>query len=184
MILPVYVYGWPILRKKAVAVDKDYPGLDVFIADMWETMYKSDGVGLAAPQVGKSIRIFVIDASALDEEDTVLQNFKKAFINPEILEESGEDFVYQEGCLSLPTIREDVTRPSKVKIRYYDEEWQLHEEEYDGIAARVIQHEYDHLEGIMFIDKIPFLRRRLLNSKLTAVSKGKVECAYKIKLPK
>jgi peptide deformylase len=184
MILPIYVYGTPVLRKKSINVDKDYPHLNEFIADLWETMYKSDGVGLAAPQVGKSIRIFVIDPSALDEEDESLKTMKQTFVNARIIEESGEDFIYQEGCLSLPTIREDVSRPSKVKIQFYDENWQYYEKEYDGLMARVVQHEYDHLEGNLFIDKIPFLRRRLLNSKLNAISKGKVDVSYKIKLAK
>jgi peptide deformylase len=184
MILPVYVYGSPILRKVAVDIDKDYAGLKEFIADMWETMYKSDGVGLAAPQVGKSIRVIVIDGSPMADDDPSVETFKKTLINAHIIEQSGDDFIFQEGCLSLPGIREEVARPSKLKIRYYDEDWQLHEEEYDGLIARIIQHEYDHLEGILFVDKIPFIRKRLLNSRLTAITKGKVDVSYKIKFPK
>jgi peptide deformylase len=184
MNLPVYVYGSPILRKVAVDIDRDYKGLKEFIADMWDTMYKSDGVGLAAPQVGKSIRVIVIDGSPMADDEPSMENFKLTLINAHVIEQSGDDFVYQEGCLSLPGIREDVTRPSKIKIRYYDENWQLHEDEFDGYKARIVQHEYDHLDGFMFVDKISFIRRRLLNSRLTAISKGKVDVAYKIKFPK
>jgi peptide deformylase len=184
MILPVYVYGSPILRKVAVDIDQNYTGLKEFIADMWETMYKSDGVGLAAPQVGKSIRIFVIDGAAMSDDDPSMETFQQAFINARIIEQSGEDFIFQEGCLSLPGIREEIARPSTVKIKYYDENWQLHEEEYTGLKARIIQHEYDHLDGLMFIDKMPFIRRRMLNSRLTAITKGKVDVSYKIKFPK
>jgi peptide deformylase len=184
MNLPVYVYGSPILRKVAVDIDQNYLGLKEFIADMWETMYKSDGVGLAAPQVGKSIRVIVIDGSPMGDDDPSMENFKLTLINAHLIEQSGDDFVFQEGCLSLPGIREDVTRPSKIKIRYYDENWQLHEDEFEGYKARIVQHEYDHLDGLMFVDKIPFIRRRLLNSRLTAISKGKVDVAYKIKFPK
>jgi peptide deformylase len=184
MNLPVYVYGSPILRKVAVDIDQNYPDLKEFIADMWETMYKSDGVGLAAPQVGKSIRVIVIDGSPMGDDDPSMENFKLTLINAHLIEQSVDDFVFQEGCLSLPGIREDVTRPSKIKIRYYDENWQLHEDEFEGYKARIVQHEYDHLDGLMFVDKIPFIRRRLLNSRLTAISKGKVDVAYKIKFPK
>jgi peptide deformylase len=181
MILPVYVYGQPILRKVAVDITKDYTGLNQFIADMWETMYKSDGVGLAAPQVGKGIRIFVIDGSPMEEDDPNLKDFKKVFINAHMIERSGDDVPLTEGCLSLPNIREEVLRPSKVTLSYYDENWQHHEDTFEGIAARIVQHEYDHLDGIMFIDHISALRRQLLKGKLTAISKGKVDVTYKIK---
>jgi peptide deformylase len=181
MILPVYVYGQPILRKVAVDVTKDYEGLNQFIANMWETMYKSDGVGLAAPQVGKAIRIFVIDGSPMQEDDPSLSNFKKVFINAHMIERSGDDVAFTEGCLSLPNLREEVLRPPMVKLSYYDENWQHHEDTFEGIAARIVQHEYDHLDGIMFIDHISALRRQLLKGKLTAISKGKVDVAYKIK---
>ncbi|HEY4788965.1 MAG TPA: peptide deformylase [Bacteroidales bacterium] len=181
MILPIYVYGQPVLRKVAVDITKDYEGLNQFIQDLWETMYKSDGIGLAAPQVGKSIRVFVIDGSPLEEDDPNLKDFKKAFINAKIIERSGDEIPFTEGCLSIPNIREEVLRPPKVRIQYYDENWQYHDDYFEGIAARIVQHEYDHLEGIMFVDHISAIRRSLLKSKLTAISKGKVDVAYKIK---
>jgi peptide deformylase len=184
MVYPIVVYGSPILRKVAKRVDKDYPGLEQFIADLWETMYKSDGVGLAAPQVGKSIRIFVIDTSELDENDPALQDFKKTFINPKITSVDGDLWTSNEGCLSLPKLREDVERKSRIRIQYYDENWSFHDEEYDGIKARVILHEYDHLEGILFIDLLSPLRRKLLKGKLNDISKCKVDVDYKIKVVK
>lgn len=181
MILPIYVYGQPVLRKVAVDITKDYEGLQEFITNMWETMYKSDGVGLAAPQVGKSIRIFVIDTEPFSEDDPSLKDFKKVFINAHITERTEDEVAFTEGCLSLPNIREEVLRPSKVRIEYYDENWQFHDEYIEGVRARVVQHEYDHLDGIMFVDRLSAIRRRLLTGKLTAISKGKVDVAYKIK---
>ena len=181
MNLPIYVYGQPILRKVAVDIKKDYPGLTQFIADLWETMYKSDGIGLAAPQVGKSIRIFVIDGAPLAEDDPTLSGFKHTFINARITERNADEVPFTEGCLSLPNIREEVLRPSKVRVEYYDENWQFHDEYVEGIAARIVQDEYDHLDGKLFVDHISALRRTLLKSKLTAISKGKVDVAYKIK---
>ncbi len=187
MILPIYVYGWPLLRKKSENITPDYPDLQQLIGDMFETMYNADGCGLAAPQIGKNIRLLVIDGSPMaDEEnpDDMLNAFKKVFINPVITERGGEEWIDSEGCLSLPKIRESVKRPFWVKIDYLDENFQPHSEEYDGTAARIIQHEYDHIEGSLFIDKISPLRRKLLTAKLTAIAKGKVECSYRIKLPK
>ncbi len=184
MILPVYVFGSPILRRISVDIDKDYKGLQIFMDDLWETMYKSDGLGLAAPQVGKSIRMFVIDASPLVEDDPTLKDFKKIFINARITEKSDDEWAFTEGCLSIPNIREEIYRPSKIRIEYYDENWAFHDEYFDGIPARIIQHEYDHLEGLMFVDKISPLRRRLLMGKLTAITKGKVDVSYKIKIPR
>ncbi|MCF8380035.1 MAG: peptide deformylase [Bacteroidales bacterium] len=182
MIYPVYMYGTSVLRKKAQEIDKNYKELGVFIEDMFETMKKAEGVGLAAPQVGKSIRLFVIDASDIDHDDEeYVEDFKKVFINPIIVEESGKEWVFNEGCLSIPDVREDVSRQEKVRIQYYDQEWNFYDEEYDGIKARIIQHEYDHLEGIMFVDKISPLRKKLLKARLTAISKGKVDIDYKIK---
>ncbi len=181
---PVTVYGDPLLRKVAKPIEKDYENLDDFIANMWETMYNSDGVGLAAPQVHKSIRLFVIDASSATEEEPELANFKKVFINPEILERTGDEWSMNEGCLSLPEIREDVSRPETVTIKYFDENFMEHTETYSGFAARVIQHEYDHLEGKLFIDYLTPLRRRLLKSKLTNIAKGKVNPPYRIRIPK
>lgn len=184
MIYPITVYGEPLLRKVAEPIAKNMDGLQQLIDDMFETMYHSDGVGLAAPQIGKSLRIFVIDASsAADDDEPELEGFKKAFINPEILERRGDEWVMNEGCLSLPEIREDVSRPEFVKIRYVDENFVEHVEEYGGFAARVIQHEYDHLEGILFIDYLSPLRKRMLKGKLTAISKGKVHPAYRIVIP-
>lgn len=180
MILPVTVYGNPVLRKKAVEIDKSYEGLEQLIDNMWETMYKADGVGLAAPQINKSIRLIVIDASPFGEDDESLKDFKKVLINPEIIEFWGDEESFNEGCLSLPTIREDVDRPTSIKIRYQDEDFNTHEEEMDGVKARIVQHEYDHLEGKLFIDHISPLRRRLLNGKLNAIAKGKTVPEYRV----
>ncbi len=150
---------------------------------MYETMYAARGVGLAAPQVGLSMRLFVIDCTPFDDEDATLTDFKKAFINACILEETGEEWAFNEGCLSIPDIREDVYRKSTIKISYYDENWKHHEESFSGLAARVIQHEYDHIEGKLFTDKLPPLRKRLLEKKLTDISKGIVDVDYKMKFP-
>ncbi len=183
MKYPITIYGDPLLRKKAKEIDKDNPKLKEIIENMWETMYYSDGVGLAAPQVGMSIRLFIIDASSGADEEPELKGFKKVFINAEILETSGEEWVMNEGCLSLPEIREDVTRKDEVKIRYFDESFVQHEETFKGFAGRVIQHEYDHLEGVLFIDYLSPLRKRLLKSKLNAIASGKVHPHYRIKIP-
>lgn len=183
MKYPVTVYGDPLLRKKAKAIEKNDPKLKEIIENMWETMYYSDGVGLAAPQVGKSICMFIIDASSAAEEEPELENFKKVFINPEIIETKGEEWVMNEGCLSLPEIREDVSRQDQVKLKYFDENFVEHEEVFNGFAGRVIQHEYDHLIGKLFIDYLSPLRKRLLKSKLKAISTGKVRPHYRIKVP-
>lgn len=183
MIYPVTVYGDPILRKVAQPIQPDYPDLKEFLENMWETMYHADGVGLAAPQVGRSIRIFVIDASAGADEEPELKDFKKTFINPQIIETSGEPWALEEGCLSLPEIREDVTRPEVVRIRYFDEQFQEHDETYGGFAARVIQHEYDHLEGKLFIDYLSPLRRKLLRGRLGNITKGNINPHYRIVIP-
>lgn len=183
MILPIYVIGTTVLRKVAEEITPDYEGLEQLLKDMEETMYHSDGVGLAAPQIGKSIRVFIIDASPMDEDDESLKDFKKAFINPKIVEFRGERLLFNEGCLSIPTIREDVERESEIRIQYYDENFKFHDEVFDGIKARIIQHEYDHLEGILFTDRLNPLKKRLLKGKLTSVSKGKVDVNYRIKTP-
>jgi len=183
MKYPVTVYGDPLLRKKAKAIDKDDPKLKEIIENMWETMYYSDGVGLAAPQVGMSIRMFVIDASSGADDEPELEGFKKVFINPEIIETTGDSWIMNEGCLSLPEIREDVTRLDKVRIKYFDENFVEHDEIYGGFAGRVIQHEFDHLEGKLFIDYLSPLRKRLLKSKLNAIATGKVQPHYRIKVP-
>jgi peptide deformylase len=181
MIYPVTVFGDPILRKTAAPVTEDFKDLTGFIQNMFETMYSSDGVGLAAPQVGQSIRIFVLDTTSEEEDEPV--GIKRAFINPEIIEKYGDAWVMNEGCLSVPEIREDVLRPESVKIRYQNENFMVHEETHSGFTARVIQHEYDHLEGIMFVDYLNPLKKRILKSKLIAISKGKVIPKYKIKIP-
>lgn len=179
----VTVYGDPILRQKAKKIPPDMEGLNEIIENMWETMYYSDGIGLAAPQVGMSIRMFVIDASPYADEESELIDFKKVFINPEILEITGEEWIMNEGCLSLPEIREDVSRPDTVRIKYFDKDFIEHIETYKGYAGRIIQHEYDHLEGKLFIDYLSPLKKRLLKSKLTNIAFGKVQPHYKIKVP-
>lgn len=184
MILPITIYGHPVLRKVAKDIDKDYPDLEKFMADMWQSMYFSDGVGLAAPQVGRSIRMFVLDCSSFEEDEPDLKDFKKIFINAHITERNGEEWSMSEGCLSIPKLNEDVMRPETIRIEYYDENWEFHDEEYSGFAARVIQHEYDHLEGILFTDHCSPLRKRLLKSKLTAISKGKFDVKYRFTLAK
>lgn len=184
MILPVTVYGDSLLRKVAKAIEKDEPELNELIANMFETMYNADGVGLAAPQIGRSLRLFIIDASPAADEEPELKDFKKIFINPVILNKQGTPWEMEEGCLSLPNIRENVTREEQVTIRYFDENWNEHTETYGGFAARVILHEYDHLEGKMFIDYISPLRRKLLKGKLAAIAKGKAKAHYRTVSPK
>ncbi len=183
MKYPVTVYGDPILRKRAKEIAPDMESLHEIIENMWETMYYSDGVGLAAPQVGMSIRLFLVDASSGADEEPELKDFKKVFINPEIIELDGEDWVMNEGCLSLPEIREDVTRPDAVRLKYFDENFVEHDEVFKGFAGRVIQHEYDHLEGKLFIDYLSPLRKRLLKTKLSNIAHGKVQPHYRIKVP-
>ena len=181
MIYPVTLFGDPVLRKKAEPITEDFKDLKGFIQNMFDTMYTSDGVGLAAPQVGQSVRIFVLDTT-IDEEDEPA-GIKRAFINPEIVEKYGDEWSMNEGCLSVPEIREDVLRPESVVLKYFDENMVEHEETFNGFTARVIQHEYDHLEGIMFVDYLNPLKKRILKSKLLAISKGKVIPKYRIKIP-
>ena len=183
MIFPIYVYGHPVLRKVTGNIDKDYKDLQQFIENMFETMYESDGIGLASPQVGKSVRLFVIDASLLEDEDPSLKDFKKEFINPFILERTDEITPFNEGCISIPGIREDVSRESKIRITYYDRDFNFYDEWYDGVLARIIQHEYDHLNGILFTDHLASLKKRLLRNKLNEISKGKFDVDYKTILP-
>jgi peptide deformylase len=183
MIYPIVVYGHPVLRKVAEDIDRDYPDLKILIDDLFETMYYSDGLGLAAPQIGKSLRIFIVDGKALVEDDPEMADFKKVFINAHITERSGELQLMSEGCLSIPNLREEVNREAHIRIEYYDENWEFHDEEYNGFKARVIQHEYDHLDGIMFTDRVSPLRKRLIKSKLTAISKGRFEAEYRTVLP-
>jgi peptide deformylase len=184
MKFPILAYGDPILKRKATAIEPDeYPHIKELVENMFETMYAARGVGLAAPQIGMSMRLFVIDATPFADEDDNLKEFKKAFINAQILEENGEQWAFNEGCLSIPDIREDIYRKPTLKISYYDEDWKHHEETFSGMAARVIQHEYDHIEGKLFTDKLSPLRRRLIEKKLTDISKGIVEVEYKMKFP-
>lgn len=193
MILPIVAYGDPVLKKEAEEIDENYEGLKELIDNMFETMYEANGVGLAAPQVGKSIRLFIVDASPFaedeeedgkpDEKAKGLEDFKKVFINPIIEEETGNDWGFREGCLSIPNIREEVQRKEKIVITYFDENWEFHEEEYDGYAARVIQHEYDHVDGILFTDHLSPLKKRLLKKKLSNISKGDIDVDYRMRFP-
>ena len=187
MILPIIAYGDPVLKRKADEIEKDYPNLQKLIKDMFKTMYKANGVGLAAPQIGKSIRLFIVDASPFsegEEGDPSCDGFIRVYINPVIYEETGKEWGMEEGCLSIPNIREEVCRKPNVKIEYFDENWELYEEELTGFPARVVQHEYDHIEGTLFTDKISSQRKTLLQSKLNDISKGEVEANYKMKFPK
>jgi peptide deformylase len=183
MVYPIVIYGHPVLRKVAEDIDKDYPGLDHIIDDLFDTLYRSEGLGLAAPQIGKSIRLFVIDGKPVAEDEPELGDFKRVFINAHVTEKFGDMKLMSEGCLSIPNLREEVNRESHIRITYYDENWQFYDEEYDGYKARIIQHEYDHLDGILFTDKVSPLRKRLLKGKLNAISKGKFEANYKTVLP-
>lgn len=186
MILPIIAYGTHVLRRQADPIAAEYPELEKLIANMWETMYNAHGVGLAAPQIGLSIRLFVVDSVQLedDEEREMEQTgIKKVFINAQILHEDGEPWLYEEGCLSIPDIRAEVSRPDLVRIRYFDENFQEHTEEFDGLNGRIIQHEYDHIEGKLFTDRISPLKRRLLKNRLEDITKGKVDVRYKMKFP-
>ncbi|MGJ1198178.1 peptide deformylase [Sphingobacterium spiritivorum] len=186
MKLPIVAYGDPVLRKKTQEIDEDYPEIKELIANMYDTMYAAHGVGLAAPQIGLPIRVFVIDASPFaedDDEDKSLKDFKKVFINPIIVEETGEKWGFNEGCLSIPDINEEVFRPSNVVINYLDENFEEQEIELSGLAARIVQHEYDHLEGKLFTDKLGPLKKAMLKGKLDAISKGLIRVGYKMKFP-
>lgn len=190
MILPIVAYGDPVLRKVAKEISDDYPDLQELIANMKQTMYNASGVGIAAPQIGKSIRVFVIDASPFSEDDQLnikekeqLKNFNKVFINPRIIEEDGEEWAFSEGCLSIPDIREDIYRQETVSFEYYDENFNKHSDTLSGLAARVFQHEYDHLEGILFTDKISSLKKRILKKKLEKISQGKINANYRMRFP-
>jgi len=190
MILPIVAYGDPLLRKRAKDIDPQEIDVKKLSDDMFETMYASSGIGLAAPQVGQGIRLFVVDGTALnegekeDDKDPSLEGFKKIFVNPEIVEEDGDEWGFEEGCLSIPGIRAEIYRPEVVVIRYFDTDWNEHEEEYDGMAARIIQHEYDHLEGKLFTDYLSPLKRQLLKKKLADITKGKVDVDYRMRFPR
>ncbi|UTW61463.1 peptide deformylase [bacterium SCSIO 12741] len=196
MILPIYAYGHPVLRQECEEIKENSSELKPLLDNMFETMYAAHGVGLAAPQVGKALRLFIVDGTPYaddykdgkSEEDQreykTLKTFKKAFINPIIVEEDGDEWPFEEGCLSIPDIRADVDRPERVVIEYYNEKWELVEEEYYGMAARIIQHEYDHIEGVLFTDHINPLRKRLLQRKLNNIKKGNIDPKYKMRFPK
>lgn len=190
MILPIYAYGEPVLKKKAKDIDKNYPELDQLITNMYDTLYKSHGIGLAAPQIGLSIRLFIIDATPLAEDEDyqdlkeeLEKNGKKVFINPKIIEREGEIWKFNEGCLSIPDIREDIKRPEVITIEYFDENWIKKTETFKDIRARIIQHEYDHIEGILFTDLLSPLKKKLIKRKLEDISKGKIHVEYKMKFP-
>jgi peptide deformylase len=190
MILPIVAYGDPVLRKKCTDIEVGYPGLQELIANMWETMYQASGVGLAAPQVGVPIRLFLVDTGPFAEDEELspeeqarLRDFKKVFINARMQDESGEKWAFNEGCLSIPDIREDVSRQETITLSYLDEGFKPCTQTFDGLLARVIQHEYDHIEGILFTDHLSPLKRRLLKGKLGNISKGKVQADYKMRFP-
>ncbi len=197
MILPIVAYGDPVLKKEAGEISKEYPELNALIENMFETMYEASGVGLAAPQIGREIRLFITDGSPFAEEDededgepiepdpraVGIADFKQVFMNPTIVEESGEEWAFKEGCLSIPKVREDVFRKEKIRITYYDENWEFKDEYYDGYAARIIQHEYDHIEGVLFTDHLSAIKKKLIASKLQNISKGLVRVDYRMKFP-
>jgi len=183
MTYPIYVYGHPVLRKVAQDIGRDFPDLNKFIDDMFETMYQSEGLGLAAPQVGKSIRVFVVDGEPLADDHPEMKGFRQAFINPRVTERRGEIVPMNEGCLSIPGIHEEVDRESQLRIQYYDQDWNFRDEVYNGYKARVVLHEYDHLDGVLFTDKLHPLRRRLLRGKLNDIGKGNFEADYRTVLP-
>ena len=186
MILPIVAFGSPVLRKKCIDISPDYPELEMLLENMKETMYEAHGVGLAAPQINKSIRLFLIDTTPFvdDEEETEEEIVKQAFINARILEEKGEAWDFNEGCLSIPDVREDISRKPSITIEYFDENFEKHTDTYDGLTARVIQHEYDHIQGVLFTDKISVLRKRMIKGKLMDISKGKVDVSYKMRFPR
>ena len=190
MILPIVAYGDAVLKKMGTPITKDYPNLDTLIENMFETMYNALGVGLAAPQIGLPIRLFVIDTSPFSEdedltqeEQNILKDFKRVFINAKITQEEGDEWAFNEGCLSIPDVREDVFRQPKLIIEYVDENFNKHIEEFDGLIARVIQHEYDHIDGILFTDRLSAFKKRLLKSRLTNISKGKIDIDYRMRFP-
>ncbi|MDC6390293.1 peptide deformylase [Maribacter sp. PR1] len=190
MTFPIIAYGDPVLRKVAAEINKDYPDLKSLISNMWETMYNASGVGLAAPQIGLPIRIFIVDTTPFsddedlsEEEQKQLDGFKQVFINATIEEESGEEWPFNEGCLSIPDIREDVNRKDTIRITYFDEDFNKQVKTFDGLLARVIQHEYDHIEGILFTDKLSTLKKRLLKGRLSNISKGKINVDYRMRFP-
>ncbi|QDO93964.1 peptide deformylase [Formosa sediminum] len=191
MILPIVAYGDPVLKRVGQDIDAEYPNLAELIDNMYETMYNAYGVGLAAPQIGLPIRLFIIDTTPFSEDEDLteeeintLKAFNKVFINAKITEEEGDEWAFNEGCLSIPDVREDVFRKSKITIEYLDENFEKHKDTYDGLIARVIQHEYDHIDGILFTEKLSTLKKRLIKGRLDNISKGKVRVDYKMRFPK
>ncbi|TXE07065.1 peptide deformylase [Seonamhaeicola algicola] len=190
MILPIVAYGDPVLKKKAKDITLDYPKLDTLLENMFETMYGAYGVGLAAPQIGLPIRLFLVDTAPFAEDEDLtaeeqnqLKDFKKVFINAKILEEEGDEWAFTEGCLSIPDVREDVFRKPQITLEYFDENFKKHTQKFDGLIARVIQHEYDHIEGVLFTDKLSSLKKRLIKGKLNNISKGKINIDYRMRFP-
>ena len=190
MILPILAYGDPVLRQKAKEIDKDYPKLDELLDTMFETMYGARGIGLAAPQVGLPIRLFIVDATPFEEDEDLseeerelVSTFRKVFINARILEEEGDEWAFNEGCLSIPDVNEDVFRQPQITMEYQDENFEKHTVTFDGIVARIIQHEYDHIEGILFTDKLSALKKRLIKGRLANISKGKIDVSYRMRFP-
>lgn len=181
MILPIYAYGQSVLKRMAEPISSDFPALDELIANMWETMYHASGVGLAAPQIGQSIRLFVVDTIQMQKEGEEDKGIKKVFINAQKIEETGLPWAYEEGCLSIPDIRGDVDRQPRLLLQYFDEQWVEHEEIFDGINARVIQHEYDHIDGVLFIDHLKPLKRRLIQRRLEAIKAGTIKTDYRMR---
>jgi peptide deformylase len=184
MILPIYAYGQTVLKKEAEPIDPDYPDLEELVENMWETMYQAQGVGLAAPQIGRSIRLFVVDTIQLMEEGKEEEGIKQVFINAEKIEEAGDLWTYEEGCLSIPEVRGDVDRPPQLRLRYQDENFDIREKVFTGMNARVIQHEYDHIDGILFVEHLKPIKRRLVKRKLENIRKGKVKVDYRMKFPR
>jgi peptide deformylase len=190
MILPIIAYGDPVLKKKGKEITKDYPNFDTLLENMFETMYNASGVGLAAPQIGLPIRLFLVDTTPFAEDDVLtkeeqdtLNGFKRVFINAKIVEEEGDDWAFNEGCLSIPDVREDVFRKPNITVEYLDEIFKSHKESFDGLIARVVQHEYDHIEGVLFTDKLSSLKKRLIKGRLTSISKGKIDVDYRMRFP-
>lgn len=190
MILPIVAYGDSVLKKKAEPITQDYPELEALITNMFETMYGAYGVGLAAPQIGLPIRLFVVDTEPFaddedlsKEEQEAMKNFKQVFINPEILEETGDEWAFNEGCLSIPDVREDVFRKPTVTIKFQDEKFNAHTMTYNGLIARVIQHEYDHIEGVLFTDRLSAFKKRIIKGRLNNISKGNINVDYRMKFP-
>ncbi len=190
MILPIVAYGDPVLRKKCEDITQDYEGLEALLSNMFETMYEASGVGLAAPQIGLPIRLFIVDATPFAEDEDIseeerkqLETFKKVFINARVEDETGEEWAFNEGCLSIPDIREDVFRPDTLHLTYLDENFKEHKETFTGLVARIIQHEYDHIEGILFTDKLSPLKKRLIKARLANISKGNIKVDYRMRFP-